>query len=87
MNPVSYTNLDVYKRQSVVRMRELIGSEQFHCATSSLTVALGLNITGEIVLADLAKMPHLLIAGSTGSGKSVCINSLIVSLLLSLIHI
>ena len=69
------------KNISVVRMRELIGSEQFHCATSSLTVALGLNITGEIVLADLAKMPHLLIAGSTGSGKSVCINSLIVSLL------
>ena len=66
---------------SVVRMRELVESENFQTAKSKLTVALGRDIAGEVTLADLAKMPHLLIAGSTGSGKSVCINSLIVSLL------
>lgn len=66
---------------SVVKMRELIESATFQNAKSKLSVALGRDISGQIVLADLAKMPHLLIAGSTGSGKSVCINSLIISLL------
>ncbi len=66
---------------SVVKMRELIESAAFQNAKSKLTVALGRDISGQITLADLAKMPHLLIAGSTGSGKSVCINSLIISLL------
>ncbi|MDR1253512.1 MAG: DNA translocase FtsK [Oscillospiraceae bacterium] len=66
---------------SVVRMRELILSEKFQSAESKLTVILGRDIAGNAALADLAKMPHLLIAGSTGSGKSVCINSFIVSLL------
>ena len=69
------------KRVSVVRMRELIESNTFVTSKSRLTVVLGRDIAGEIATADLAKMPHLLIAGSTGSGKSVCINSLIVSLL------
>lgn len=66
---------------SVVKMRELIESAAFKNAKSKLTVALGRDISGNIMLADLAKMPHMLIAGATGSGKSVCINSLIISLL------
>lgn len=66
---------------SVVRMRELISSRDFCDSSSNLTVVLGRDITGSVRLADLAKMPHLLIAGSTGSGKSVCINSFIISLL------
>lgn len=66
---------------SIVKMRELIGSDEFVNSTSKLTVILGRDIAGNITVADLAKMPHLLIAGSTGSGKSVCINSFIISLL------
>ncbi len=66
---------------SVVKMRELISSSKFKSSKSKLTVVLGRDISGEIMTADLAKMPHLLIAGSTGSGKSVCINSFIISLL------
>ena len=66
---------------SVVRMRGLIESSAFTTSKSRLTVALGRDIAGSATMADLAKMPHLLIAGSTGSGKSVCINSLIISLL------
>ncbi len=69
------------KLTSVVRMRELISSEEFINAKSKLTVVLGLDISGNVAIADLSKMPHLLIAGSTGSGKSVCINSFIISLL------
>ena len=69
------------RKVSTVRMRELIGSSAFRRAESPLTTVLGRDIAGELVMADLAQMPHLLIAGSTGSGKSVCINSLIVSLL------
>jgi S-DNA-T family DNA segregation ATPase FtsK/SpoIIIE len=69
------------KKISVVRMRELIESNSFTTAKSRLTVVLGRDIAGEPATADLAKMPHLLIAGSTGSGKSVCINSFIISLL------
>lgn len=65
----------------IVSMRELIDSQPFKTAKSKLTVTLGKNITGSVTITDLAKMPHLLIAGSTGSGKSVCINSLIVSIL------
>lgn len=66
---------------SVVRMRELISSQTFIKSESNLTVLLGRDISGRITIADLSKMPHLLIAGSTGSGKSVCINSFIVSLI------
>ena len=69
------------KNVNIVRMRNIIESPEFTKAKSKLTVALGYDITGKITLADLAKMPHLLIAGSTGSGKSVCINSMLVSLL------
>ncbi len=69
------------RRTSTVRMRDLIESSQFQTAKSRLTVALGRDIAGEVTVADLAKMPHLLIAGTTGSGKSVCINSMIISML------
>ncbi len=69
------------KNTTVVKMRKLIESSEFMSAKSKLTVALGYDIAGKIILADLAKMPHLLIAGSTGSGKSVCINSMLMSLL------
>ncbi len=64
-----------------VCLRELIGSKEFKDSSSRLTVALGKDIAGQIVLTDLAKMPHLLIAGTTGSGKSVCTNSMIQSVL------
>ena len=66
---------------STVSIREIIDSPEFEQAKSPLSVALGRDIAGKITVADLAKMPHTLIAGSTGSGKSVCINSLIVSIL------
>ena len=69
------------KRRSTVRMRELVESNSFQSSKSKLSVALGRDIAGQPVIADLAKMPHLLIAGTTGSGKSVCINSLIISML------
>lgn len=66
---------------SVVNMRELISSGKFTSSKSKLTVVLGRDISGNIMTADISKMPHLLIAGSTGSGKSVCINSFIISIL------
>ena len=76
------------KSRKVVCLRELLDTTEFSCAKGKLTVALGKDIEGKIILADLAKMPHLLIAGTTGSGKSVCTNSMIQSVLyLSLIHI
>ncbi|MDK2820543.1 MAG: segregation ATPase FtsK/SpoIIIE, family [Clostridia bacterium] len=69
------------KEIAVVYLREVIESPSFTESSSRLTVGLGKDIAGNTVIADLAKMPHLLIAGSTGSGKSVCLNSLICSLL------
>jgi S-DNA-T family DNA segregation ATPase FtsK/SpoIIIE len=65
----------------VVGFRELIESPDFRNARAALPIALGKDLEGRPVVADLAKMPHLLIAGATGSGKSVCINTLITSLL------
>lgn len=67
--------------KSMVSMREIIDTEQFRSAKSKLNVALGKDITGNIICADLTKMPHLLVAGTTGSGKSVCLNSMIISIL------
>lgn len=64
-----------------VRLREVLEIEAFVKAKSALTVGLGMDIGGEAILADLAKMPHLLVAGATGSGKSVCINTIIASVL------
>ncbi|MBQ5702630.1 MAG: DNA translocase FtsK, partial [Peptococcaceae bacterium] len=69
------------KSTTMVGLRELIESDAFQNSKSKLTVALGKDISGNAIVADLAKMPHLLIAGSTGSGKSVCINTLINSIL------
>jgi S-DNA-T family DNA segregation ATPase FtsK/SpoIIIE len=64
----------------MVAFRELIESRDFQSARAALPIALGKDLEGRPVIADLAKMPHLLIAGATGSGKSVCINTLITSL-------
>lgn len=64
-----------------VHLREVLESEVIKKAVSKLTVALGKDIAGQPIWADLAKMPHLLVAGATGSGKSVCINTLITSIL------
>lgn len=69
------------KTRENVCLREVIDSEQFHGSRSKLTIALGKTITGDPLVADLAEMPHLLIAGATGSGKTVCVNSLIASIL------
>ncbi|MEW6065328.1 cell division protein FtsK [Desulforamulus profundi] len=66
---------------SMVHLRDLLESKEFTGAPSRLTVALGKDIAGTPILADLTKMPHLLIAGATGAGKSVCINTLISSIL------
>jgi S-DNA-T family DNA segregation ATPase FtsK/SpoIIIE len=68
------------KRQ-MVRLSEILGSQTYHASQSVLTMALGKDIAGHPVVADLAKMPHLLVAGTTGSGKSVGINAMILSLL------
>ena len=69
------------KARRVVGLRSLLDTAEFRGAKGKLAVALGQDIEGHIVLADLAKMPHLLIAGTTGSGKSVCTNSMIQSVL------
>ena len=68
------------KRQSI-RLSEILGSQVYHEAKSMLTIGLGKDIIGNPVVADLAKMPHVLVAGTTGSGKSVGINAMILSLL------
>ena len=78
----SYIGIEVpNKLVSTVSLKEVLDSEKMHNATSPLMVALGMDIAGSPVLCDLSKMPHLLIAGATGSGKSVCINSIVCSLL------
>ncbi len=69
------------KENEVVHLRDIIETEEFVNHKSKLALALGKNVAGEAVIADVAKMPHVLIAGSTGSGKSVCINTLITSIL------
>jgi S-DNA-T family DNA segregation ATPase FtsK/SpoIIIE len=68
-------------RRQTVRLTEILGSKAFNNMNAVLTVALGKDISGQPVVADLAKMPHLLVAGTTGSGKSVGINAMILSLL------
>lgn len=69
------------KENSTVTLRELLASEEFDHHPSNLAFAVGKDIGGKTIITDIAKMPHLLIAGATGSGKSVCINTLIMSLL------
>jgi S-DNA-T family DNA segregation ATPase FtsK/SpoIIIE len=68
-------------RRQTVRLSEIIGAKVYHDMHSHLTMALGKDISGQPMVADLAKMPHLLVAGTTGSGKSVGINAMILSLL------
>jgi len=68
-------------QRQMVRLSEIIGSQTYHASSSPLTMVLGKDIAGHPVVADLAKMPHLLVAGTTGSGKSVGINAMILSLL------
>lgn len=70
----------------IVQLKEMIESSTFQEAQSPLAIALGLSIEGEPYITDIAKMPHCLIAGATGSGKSVCINSIILSLLFKASH-
>ncbi len=68
-------------RRQTVRLSEILGAKVYHDMHSHLTMALGKDISGQPMVADLAKMPHLLVAGTTGSGKSVGINAMILSLL------
>ncbi len=69
------------KENVMVSFRELIEDSEFKNAKSNITFAVGRDIAGKVKVADIAKMPHLLIAGATGSGKSVCINTIIMSIL------
>ncbi len=69
--------------KTLVSLRGVLESEAFLAASSPLAVALGRDVSGDPVVADLARMPHLLIAGATGSGKSVCVNAIVCSLLMS----
>ena len=67
--------------KDMVTLREIIASQEFRDSKSKLTFAVGKDITGNIILGDIAKMPHVIIAGTTGSGKSVCTRSIIMSIL------
>ncbi len=69
------------KQKEAVHLREVIESDEFQNNKSKLSVALGKDVTGNTLVADIGKMPHVLIAGSTGSGKSVCINTIITSII------
>ncbi|MDI6601779.1 MAG: DNA translocase FtsK 4TM domain-containing protein [Thermoanaerobacteraceae bacterium] len=69
------------KKINPVYIREVLSSKEFQSSVSNLSFALGKDITGNNVIGDLSSMPHLLIAGATGSGKSVCLNTIIISLL------
>lgn len=69
------------KEKETVFIREMIDSDAFRKCNSKLGSALGKNISGEVVICDIAEMPHILIAGTTGAGKSVCVNSIIMSIL------
>lgn len=66
---------------AAVSLKEILTAQEFKQRKTNMTVALGKDVSGKVWAADLSKMPHLLVAGSTGSGKSVCLNSLIISLL------
>ena len=79
---IATVGIEVPNRQvSPVYLRDILESQKFISARSKLSFSLGKDISGEAVIGDISKLPHLLIAGTTGSGKSVCMNSLILSLL------
>ncbi|MGE4485408.1 MAG: DNA translocase FtsK [Oscillospiraceae bacterium] len=81
-NKISTVGIEVpNKLISKVYLREIVDSPEFKNAPSKLTFAIGKNISGEAIVGNIAKLPHLLVAGTTGSGKSVCLNSLILSIL------
>ena len=69
------------EKRNTVKLSEIISSELYNSKTSKLTLALGKDISGLPVVDDLSKMPHLLVAGTTGSGKSVAVNAMILSFL------
>jgi len=78
----SYAGIEIPNQSiAMVRLKNIIDSSDFENRKSNLSVILGRDVAGKAILADLAKMPHLLIAGSTGSGKTVCINTLTTGLL------
>ena len=70
-------------RSTVVRLRPILETETFYKISSPLAIALGRDVSGQPVVADLGRMPHLLIAGTTGSGKSVCIAALTTCLVMN----
>jgi len=77
-----YVGIEVpNERVAMVTLRELLESEEFQRRSSNMQMSLGKDVSGKTWLADLTKMPHLLVAGATGSGKSVCLNTLLLSLL------
>ena len=81
-NKISTVGIEVpNKIISSVHLRDVIDSPEFRSAKSKLTVAIGKNIGGDVIIGNIAKLPHLLVAGTTGSGKSVCLNSMILSIL------
>ncbi len=81
-NRISTVGIEVpNKNVSTVYLREIITAPEFRNAKSKLTFAIGKNISGDVMVGNISKLPHLLVAGTTGSGKSVCLNSLILSLM------
>jgi len=81
-NKIAVIGIEVPNRTvSIVYLRDIIASREFRSASSKVSFAVGKDISGKAIVGDIAKLPHLLIAGTTGSGKSVCMNSLIVSLM------
>lgn len=81
-NRISTVGIEVpNKNVSTVYLREIITAPEFKNAKSKLTFAIGKNISGDVMVGNISKLPHLLVAGTTGSGKSVCLNSLILSLM------
>ena len=78
----SVIGIEAYNaNKSIVSLREIVDSDEFRETNGKLSIALGKNISGKLIVVDLAEMPHLLIAGMTGAGKSVCINSILLSIL------
>jgi len=81
-NRISTVGIEVpNKTISSVNLRDIIESKEFRSAESKLTFAIGMDITGDPIVGDVSKLPHMLVAGTTGSGKSVCLNSIILSIL------